>query len=112
MSAEVRPFEADRGGRESGQSVSLVTNARVIRSTAAVDSNEARTRPPAGSRTRAGALRARATPAPTGALAKRAKASESCERGRSKHSGREVGGVVAPGAPAVARLGGGPLRGF
>jgi len=112
MSADVRPFEAYRGGRESGESVSLVTNARVIRGTAFVDPDEARTACPAGSRKRAGALRACATPAPTGALANGAKASEPCERGRSKYSGRGFVRAAAPGAAAVARLGGGPLRGF
>lgn len=112
MSAEVRPFEAGLGGLESGESTPLATNARVIRGTAAADTNEACDRPSAGNRTRAGALRARATAAPTGALANLAKASEPCERGRSKHSGRRRGGAAALGAPTVARLGGGPLRGF
>ncbi|MEY9890441.1 hypothetical protein ABIA35_008878 [Catenulispora sp. MAP12-49] len=41
MSAEVRPFEAGGGGPESGESVSLVTNVRVIRGTGVIDPNEA-----------------------------------------------------------------------
>ncbi|MEY9929324.1 hypothetical protein ABH926_003964 [Catenulispora sp. GP43] len=56
MSAEVRPFEAGGGAPESGESVSLVTNARVIRGTAAIDPNEAHARHPAGSRSPAGPL--------------------------------------------------------
>jgi hypothetical protein len=48
MSAEVRPFEAERGVPESGESVSLVTNVQVICGTAAIDPNEASPAHPAG----------------------------------------------------------------
>lgn len=42
MSAEVRPFEANGGGPETEQSMSLVTNMRVTCGTAVIDPNEAR----------------------------------------------------------------------
>src|SRR2546423_14768068 len=81
MSSKVRPFEPSKPASETVQSVSLVTNDRVIRSTPGIDPNEPPADRPACFTNPSSVIPPFPTRSTRAPLAEPPKPYESCERG-------------------------------